>query len=228
MTLVDIWEVIKDVDVNNVVSLLMIGVILIILLASCIDSFWASGIEVLLMDKVDLVKRSSLAYIILFVGLGMTNYFVAIDEWITSIYTIIFLSAFPLYIILQFLYKILKFSKGKAFFLKYGEHMWLLVIMMFFSLVTSVSVKNTEVIAVSWSIIWALVEVIVIVLLTLNHTKRISEITLSASDKKWYVFKRMNDFLLCGDKNSADTSKEFKLFKLDDIENFCFKKDIEN
>lgn len=223
----DFWEIFKDLDTNNILQIILVGVFLIIVFASCVQSFFASSIEILFLNKADVLKGESLAYILLFATLGLANYITIFNEYLVAIYIIILIGAILLLVGLFILSKIKKLNKRRVFFFKYKEHIRLCVIMCFFPLATVQisSLKNVN--FECCVIISALIEIMVIVLCYMNPGKRNSKIVLQVGHQKWYVLRRVDNYLMCGDEKDVDSSKKIKLIDIDTIvkDDYCFEKD---
>ena len=64
--MVDLLELFKEIDVNNIFFMVAASIGVIVIFASCMRPFFASTMESLLMNKEDELKRLSLIYVIMF------------------------------------------------------------------------------------------------------------------------------------------------------------------
>ena len=53
----------------------------------------------------------------------------------------------------------------------------------------------------------------------LNQEKRQSKIILQINNEKWYVFRHIDNNLLCGNNRELKASTQIKLIDLEDISN---------
>lgn len=225
----EIVELFKEIDINNIGYLIAISIVLIIIVASCIQPFYASKVETILMSKSDELKKISFMYVILFFVLGVMNYvFTSNASFVLlgSIYAILML------IIYFVLYILNRKGKAKTLYLWYKDNMGLAIIVTIFPIAILAISVMFDINIVSCVILGALVEIIVVALIYLNMGQINSSIVLKIGSEKWYVFRRIDDaYLLCGDKNNINISTRIKLVEMDCIiqEKLCFEKDtIEN
>ncbi|RGW40534.1 hypothetical protein DWV78_04715 [Agathobacter rectalis] len=64
-TISSLWDILNDINVNNISGVVVISFFIIILFAGCMEPFFASNIEIMLMNRNDILKRTSLSYAIL-------------------------------------------------------------------------------------------------------------------------------------------------------------------
>lgn len=219
-------ELFQKFDVNNIGSLIVISIVLIIIVASCIQPFYASRIEIILMSKGDELKRFSLMYVIFFFIFGLVNYMFVMD---VSFIVLCSISVVLIFIIYCMLYILNKKGKVKALYLWCKDIIGLTMIIIIFPIFTFLASVVVDIKMISCVILGALVEIIMVALSYLNVGQINSSIVLNIENEKWYVFKRINDcYLLCGDKNNINSSTRTRLLELDYIiqEKLCFEKDV--
>lgn len=83
-TISSLWDILNDINVNNISGVVVISFFIIILFAGCMEPFFASNIEIMLMNRNDILKRTSLSYAILFIVFAMLNYIIAIETFFLS------------------------------------------------------------------------------------------------------------------------------------------------
>ncbi|MCF2643528.1 hypothetical protein I6E50_14120 [Roseburia hominis] len=211
----DSINVFKDFDINNEYVLGAVCVLLIIGFASCIQSFCASKIEIVLMRSGDELKRLSLIYIICFFLFLGVNYVFAKDTLFLFVCFVLCVLTGVGYVLL---YIINKCGKAKKIFLLYKEKIRLFFIFLEFPIATYGVFIIANIKIISCAILCALVEIIIVGLTDLNDGERNSSITLKIENEKFYIFKRIGKkYLLCGDKNNITLSTKYRLIELDDV-----------
>lgn len=75
----ELFEILKEFDINNIGVLIVISIILISVMTGYIHLFHASRIETVLMSKNEQSKRFSFIYFILFFVFGVINYLFVIN-----------------------------------------------------------------------------------------------------------------------------------------------------
>ena len=142
---------------------------IIILFAGCMEPFFASNIEIMLMNRNDILKRTSLSYAILFIVFAMLNYIIAIETF--------FLSAciwgFIIFAVVLGISKILSFfiNKAKVIYEKYADYLKLGAIIIFFPAITYTISIIKEVNFISCSLLCALMELLIVALCFLIKKK---------------------------------------------------------
>lgn len=219
----DIWEIFEELDFNNITGVIVVSIFLIIIFTSCIEPLWASNIEVILMNKTDILKRKSLVVIIMFSVLALMNYVFIFDNSFLIANILIFGLSIIGYMGINILNKVNKF---KTFVSRLKEYVWFMIIMTFFPLMAYAIFYINSINKVSCAIICALIEVMIIMLSASKYEPMDSKLILEVEKENWYVFRRMDDALLCGDAKTLNNSQKIKLIKLDTIldENLYFKK----
>ncbi|MBP3339758.1 MAG: hypothetical protein J6L69_10180 [Lachnospiraceae bacterium] len=218
----------NNFDFNNIYSVLIFSIFMIVVLASCIGSLYATNIEILLMGKKEILKRTSMIYIILFVAVCITNYTFILEA--TSVFMCMMLSALAiiLYIVLYIIYK---FGKLEQVFFRYKYIIGLVLILLLSPIITYVCSTTTGIKTLNCTILCALVEIAIIALLYFNQEGAVSNIIIEIYGEKWYVFRRVDtQYLLCGDKKELKNSQKTILLQLDDIvkKHRYFKRNNEN
>lgn len=201
----DFWDIFNELDLSNITSVLVISVFLIIIFTSCIGPLWASNIEVVLMDKTDLLKRHSLLDIILLGVLALANYM--------FVYNVSFFVADVLLLILSVviyvgIWIINRFDKFRDLFYSTKEFSRYMMIMTVFPMVTYVVSELNNINKISCAIICAVVEIMIIMIGASKYKRKDSEFMIKVSNEQWYVFHRMDDCLICGDAKKLNNSKK--------------------
>lgn len=221
----EIFELFKQVDLNNIWWVLLVSIVLIVIFAGCIGPFFASGIETVLMSKEDALKRLSLIYVILFVVLGVINYMFVLDSAFILVCGIASILVWVLKVPLWIFNKLGKFQN---FFSTYKETAFLSFVLTLFPVIAYIVSNITGIKLASCVILCALAEIIIIALTYLNQGEKEATIFIKLDKEKWYVFRRMDsNYLLCGDRNNISESTKIKLLDLNTIveSNTYFEKD---
>ena len=216
-TISSLWEILKDINVNNISGVVVISFFIIIVFAGCMEPFFASNIEIMLMNRNDILKRTSLSYAILFIVFAMLNYIIAIETFFLP--ACIF--GFIIFAVVLGIIKILSFfiNKAKVIYEKYADYLKLGAIIIFFPAITYTISIIKEVNFISCSLLCALMELLIVALCFLNQEKRQSEVILQINNETWYVFRHIDNNLLCGNNRELKASTQIKLIDLEDISN---------
>lgn len=221
----ELFEILKEFDIDNVGVLIAISIILISVATGYIQLFHASRIEAILMSKNDESKRFSFLYIILFFVFGVINYLFTINISFVVVNSAILMLTF----LTSFILGILK-RRGKAIELYWWceERKGLIIILTSTAIVTFAISTAFNINLMSCAILGALVEVLIVAITFLNVGDIRSSFILNIENEKWYVFKRMNDdYLLCGNDSNINDATKIKLLAIDYIveQKLCFEKE---
>ena len=223
--MVDLLELFKEIDVNNIFFMVAASIGVIVIFASCMRPFFASTMESLLMNKEDELKRLSLIYVIMFFLFGIMNYVFISD----ASFIVVCIAAMVLMLIVYFvLWGFNKFRVFQQRFLWYKDRFGITFILITFPIIAYVCSFTTGIKMAGCAILCALAEIIIIAMLYLNPGPRDSSIFIKINDEKWYVFRRIdNDYLLCGDGKNIKISTRIKLLELSIIvqNDNCFEKE---
>ena len=158
-TISSLWDILKDINVNNISWVVVISFFIIIVFAGCMEPFFASNIEIMLMNRNDILKRTSLSYAILFIVFAMLNYIIAIETFFLPACIL----GFIIFAVVLGIIKILSFfiNKAKVIYEKYADYLKLGAIIIFFPAITyTISIK--EVNFISCSLLCALMELLIV------------------------------------------------------------------
>lgn len=227
----ELFEILKEFDVNNIMTLVVVSIILISIATGYIQLFHASRIETALMSKSEQLKRFSFIYIILFFVFGAINYLFIIDVSYIIVNGILLILTFLLSLILRVLKKRKKVKRKKAIELYwwFEERKSLIMILTSTAIVTFIISKLFDINLVSSAILGALTEVFMVAIFLLNMGEVKSFFILNIEDEKWYIFKRLNDdYLLCGNKSNINDATKIRLFAIEYVieQKLCFEKDV--
>ncbi len=75
----ELFEILKEFDINNIGGLIVVSIVLISVVTGYIQLFHASRIETVLMSKNEQLKRFSFIYFISFFVFGVINYLFVIN-----------------------------------------------------------------------------------------------------------------------------------------------------
>lgn len=222
----ELFEILKEFDINNIGILIVISIILINVTTGYIQLFHASRIETVLMSKNEQSKRFSFIYFILFFVFGVINYLFVINVSSVIVNSVLLM----LTLLLSFVLRALK-KKRKAMELYwwFEERKGLIIIITFTAIVTFAISTLFNINLKSCAILGALAEVFMVAIFLLNIGDTRSFFILNIEDEKWYVFKCMNDdYLLCGNKGNINDATKVRLFAIEYIveQKLCFEKDI--
>lgn len=224
----ELWEIFKEFDINNIWGLIIISIFLIVIFVSCIKPFYASAIEVLFMSEAEVLKRNSLVCVIIFIAFGGINYTIASSVDFVVVGALLLCLLLFLLFILWIIEKWSKFIKHYFFVPKYKESISCWIIIIFFPLVTFVFSRKNSINLMSCAVISTLLETLIIALCFLNFDKKESKIVLRVFNTKWYVFRKVDKYLLCGNEKNIYSSNKIRLFEIKTVikEGYCFEKDI--
>lgn len=222
----ELFEILKEFDINNFGALIVISIILISAAAGYIQLLYVSKIETVLMSKNDQSKRFSFVYFILFFWFGVTNYLFTINVSCVIVNGVLLI----LTLLFSFILYVLK-NKGKAVELyRWCEERKGLIIILTSTSIVSFAISTTfNINLVSCSILGALVEVLIVAITFFNVGDIRSSFVLNIENEKWYVFKRMNDdYLLCGNERNINDATKIKLLAIEYVveHELCFEKDV--
>ena len=211
----DLLELFKEVDYNNITFLFAISIGVIIGFASCMGSLFTTKIESLLMGKEDEMKRISLIYILMFLVVVLLNCVFVLE---VSFIAICVLAIVLMPVIYLLLWIINKFNILQKIYLRYKDTFGLLYILILFPVIAYFAGHWLGIKLTASAILCALIEIIIIALLYLNPGEKEASIFIKIDDKKWYVFRRIdNDYLLCGNENNIKNSTKIKLIEISAI-----------
>lgn len=220
-------KICNNLDFNDAPEMIMVCILLITLFAKCIGPFFASDIEVILMKKKDLYRRTGLAYIIVFGVSEFINFYFSSE-------LIFLITCFTMLVIYLCIYCVIKlycrFGKKenkKAFLEKHKDQTYMAVIMVFFPIVVRL-VSNADISVWGSVTICSLVEVVVIVLGIMDKKPLDAKFVLLTKTRKWYIYKRIDSGVLCGNNKQQKEADEFKIFDLNIIiksDDYQLKKD---
>lgn len=218
--------VLNEFDIKNIGGLIGICIIIISAAAGYIQLFYASRIEVVLMNRNEEAKRFSFTYTIFFIMFGLMNYLSTISVSYLRVSGAFLIVTLLSGIILSIIKK-----KGKAREIcrRYEEGKDFIIIYTFTPIFVCIISTQFNIKPLSCAILGALVEVLILAITTLNGKDVISTITLNIDNEKWYVLKRMNDdYLICGNEKNINEATKIRLLEINYIveNNLCFEKNI--
>lgn len=218
-----IVDVIKNFDPDNIYLLFLTSILGIIVFAFCVQSLSVSRVEVLLMGRKEDLRRLCFTYFILFILLGVENYCFVINELSLVILAIVsvllILVCIPISVLKKRTTKTRKIEKC----IEIGEVLFVMVALPLFipfvSVMASINITNSV-------ILCSLVETVMVAFMCLCIKSNKSVYSVNINEKKWYVFKRIdNTYLLCGNERSVELSTKIKLIKLDELTKTYFAKE---
>ena len=219
----ELLEFLKELDINNAVGVFVCGIAIIFVFVNYKELLDASNIEILLMNKTDMLKRNSIPAVILFCIFTALNYVYILSETFLVVNILMFIVSTLGYLGMDILNR---FSKFKNSFPKAKGISWLASIMSFFPLLPYAIIITKDINKLSCILICALVETIVVFLAEFNLKRNDSKVILKIENKEWYVLQRLDDGLLCGNAKNATDSTEYMIIKLETIieKALCFTK----
>ena len=210
----ELIELFKEFDVENIWMLLVVSVVLICMATSYIQLFHASKIETVLMNRNEETKRFFFVYVIIFFMFCITNYILtmSVESFVLSI------GILAVTKVSSFLLKFAKKGKLRKLYWWLEERKDIYIALTTTAIYTFVAPSLLKISRISCVVLGALVAVFVVAIAFLNIGKVRSTITVTIDDKKWYVFKRLDEkYLLCGDRSSIEDSTKTKLLGIEDI-----------
>lgn len=211
----DVLEIFSGFSFDDMYNVILFSVLLIVVFASCIEPFYATNIETILMSKTDALKRSSLMYIILFIVVGVMNYVIVLDEPFIAVCFLFVVLILVFYAMVSIANK---FNKFERIYLKCKEYIGLVIIIVLSPVITYICSSIIDIKLVNCVILCALAEIIVIALFYLNQQSVDSNVSVVVNNAKWYVYKRIDgDYLLCGDEKNINNSNRLIMIRIETI-----------
>ncbi len=222
----ELFEILKEFDINNIVTLIVVSIILISVATGYIQLFHASRIETVLMSKNEQLKRFSFIYFILFFVFGEINYLFVINVSFVIVNSVFLVLTLLLSLILRVLKKR---KKAIELYWWFEERKSLIIILTFTAILTFATSTLFDINLVSCAILGALAEVLMVAIFILNTGDVRPFFILNIEDEKWYIFKRLNDdYLLCGNKSNINDATKIRLLAIEYVieQKLCFEKDV--
>lgn len=231
-------KVLENVDLNNLAHVLGLVLCLIVVMTSYVKPFFATNLEVLLMQRGEEKKREVATFVVLYTMFAIANCFFVSDDSLVSFEIIALLVMGSIWILIKIVLGIMKFvqvirrkrKKGAAEskyeekrihgrikkFLPRQEYATIIVLPIFvygISLLTGINKYSLTLLA-------TLAEVFVLILVMGAFGPKKSHIAIKKQDgsETLYVYRKINkEYLLCGDSNLMETSDRIITIPITDI-----------
>lgn len=213
MEWLEILGTVGDFDEINVFQIVILIILAIITITKYSRSFFATAIELLLMEQKESQKKDISTAFLLFIIISIGNMILSYDM---HFIVLEFIGCIIIFAVMGVI-KLVGFITKKDFN-EYMNYLELLLIIVAIPMLCGIVKISKELDLIIISLIGALVETTILILINNGFKPEKSRILIKNNKKSLYVYRKLNDeYILCGDSNKIEDASKVVSVKISDI-----------